>query len=159
MSVTVNIKGLDKLEKGLLSLPTKVARKVLGDAIRKGAYLLRDATQAKTPVKTGALRDSIKVKSKKLSEVEYQSTVAPFLSGGSNPVWYAHLVEFGGRYVIKAKGGDKDKRARVVATGRIGAQPFMRPAFDSTRSEIIRTISDKLADGVAREFKKLGTNG
>lgn len=155
MSVDVKIKGLDQLANGLKSLPNKLARRVLNKAMKKGAQLLADVTKEKTPVDTGALRDSIAVKLKKVSNVETQAIMGSH-EKEKDGVYYAHMVEYGGKYVIKARGLDKGKKkGRVIAAGSIKAQPFMRPAFDSSKDQVIDAISKEIEAGVAVELSKI----
>lgn len=159
MTVAVKIDELQQFSKGLKSLPNNVARAILGRALEAGSKQLVEAAKKEVPVDTGHLRDSIDYKMQRINALDYQSTVSPFHTKGKNKnnPFYAHMVEFGGRYIVKARGLDKGKKkGRVIATGRVPAQPFMRPAFDAEKKEIIQTIADQVGSMVARQFKKLG---
>ncbi len=54
---------------------------------------------------------------------------------------HAHLVELGHRIVTK-DGRDTGRRARPF--------PFMRPAYDATRSQQVKAIQDKVRQGVRK---------
>ena len=77
--VTVNIKGLDVLQRKLEELPDKVARKVLDDGlIRAGAVVLAEIVQ-QTPKETGFLKAHIHAKlgKKKLKDLARSIFIGP----------------------------------------------------------------------------------
>ena len=79
---------------------------------------------------------------------------------------HAHLVEFGHRMVVggtveRLRGGttplskQTGKRGGGRVVGFVKAKPFMRPAFDSTKGQVMAIAERALRIGVEREAKKL----
>jgi len=142
VSITIEIPQLKNFAKGLQDLPEKVARNILGSALKKAGRLLADRTQSIVPRHSGQLQKSIAGRAKKITEVERAYYV-------ETPLFYAPLIEYGHKWVIKR--GNK-----VIKAGNKGPAPFMRPAFDSTKEEIQNLIATDIGSSVAKQWKKLG---
>src|SRR6188768_488600 len=97
--IEVKIKGLEKFQRGLKSLPLKIAQKILRQSLKEGADKLLQTMVSKVPVgDTGNLADSLKVKLKKINSWEWAAISGSFESRGKKGVpgaWYARLVEYG----------------------------------------------------------------
>ena len=85
-------------------------------ALHAGAERIAANAQQKVPIATGRLRDAIHVE---------DDGDDVYVLGGSEEVWYGHLVEFGTRYVPArpflvpaAEEGKDDTVAAVVAALR-----------------------------------------
>ena len=68
------------------------------------------------------------------------------------PANYAHLVELGTKYAPKGQMTTNPygpKRIRSRAHAPTSAQPFMRPALEQSRSQVLRIISDEVAKALA----------
>lgn len=149
MSNTLEIKGLEKFRRGLQDLPVKVAKRVLRKSIKEGAELIKEEAKIKAHVLSGALRESLEVKMKSGGPFEAVAWVQSTKDyNNKHSAWYAALVEYGSAYVII-------KKKKVIATGRIPPKPFMRPAFESARSQAEQLIADELSKNVLKEWKKL----
>ena len=59
--IHTEIRGLGGIAQLLADLPQKVQKRVLRQALRRGARLIADAAKAESPVDTGNLRRSITV--------------------------------------------------------------------------------------------------
>ena len=59
--MTIKISGVAAIQKKFESLPGKMQRKLLRSAMTKGARVVAAEAKARVPVRTGALRKSIKV--------------------------------------------------------------------------------------------------
>uniref|UniRef100_A0A193SD31 Phage protein, HK97 gp10 family n=1 Tax=biofilter metagenome TaxID=1070537 RepID=A0A193SD31_9ZZZZ len=126
----IRMHGLVELKKALSTLPDKLEKNILRGALRAGGKEFQTAARQAAPVKTGKLRDSIKVRtSAKRGRVK-----ATIVAGDKN-AFYAHMVEFGtAQHFIKPK----DRKSLFFAglarevIDHPGAKPapFMRPAFD-----------------------------
>ena len=73
------------------------------------------------------------------------------------PAKYAHLVEFGTKFAPKGQlttnpYGPKKIRSRDHAP--TPAQPFMRPALEQSRKQVLRIISDEVGKALAEMEKK-----
>lgn len=126
------IKGGAAMARVLRALPGKIEGRLLANAVRAGARVVRKAAKARVPVKTGKLRDSLMVKKVR----QRQSSSVLVIVG---PKWpegaHGHLVEFG--------------------TKHSAAKPFLRPAFDEKAGEALDKIGDTLGRGIERAAAKL----
>lgn len=141
-SIRLEVKGFKELAENLATLPQRSAKKALASAIQKGASTLAKRARKTAPVKFGILRASInakRIKSSPLSAVSETQVQAR----------YGKLVEKGHKWVVSRKG-------KVYASGTVGPQPYLRPAFDTNVFEIIKIIGEQLGKSITREFSKLG---
>lgn len=105
----VKVKGLRELQRFLEQLPPKLEANVMRGALRAGANLVAADAKARVPVKTGRLRESIRVSTRRSNGTVFASVkvgdrrarkkVSQRNGGGvrvqyENP-FYAHFVEFG----------------------------------------------------------------
>lgn len=126
MKTVVKVEGLRELDQALSQFtPTK--RRAIGRvALDNAGEIVAKAARAKVPVDTGGLRESIDVSGtlsrRQKTEHTKQAEQERFVGPDSRP--QGHLREFGG-----------DGNA---------PQPFMRPAWDETRQEVLQRIQDEL---------------
>ena len=113
----------------------------LEGALGKACALVERSAKEKAPKDTGALRRSI------TSKVEGNQGIV------YTPLEYAPYVEYG-TGLFATKGGRKDVPWRYQAddgnwytTSGQNPQPFMKPALDENREEIIRIIQEGFGDG------------
>lgn len=130
MSELLHVGGLAALERAMGELPLKLERNVVRGALRAGSKVFLQEARRRVPVKTGALRKSIRISVRRIKGQLVATTKA-----GNQQAFYAHMVEFGtGAHVIKAsKAKALDVGGHPVRSVRhpgAHAQPFMRPAFD-----------------------------
>lgn len=137
VQVFTSFPGLDAIER------TARKRAVTLKAVKAGAKLVQQRAKPSAPKRTGALRQSIGIKSQKgsrgktlaLAVIGARSKVAKTLRGKTvRPAKYAHLVERG--------------------TRRSRANPFLKPALDSQKVQISRAILDALAAEIQRVLSK-----
>jgi HK97 gp10 family phage protein len=83
-TVTVNIKGLDELQKKLEELPKLVAAKVLKDSLLAAGNVIRDEMAARAPKDSGLLSEHFNVKLK----VEKQGIAATAFVGPDGTIDY-----------------------------------------------------------------------
>lgn len=183
VAINMNLFGDKQLRRNFFELSDKVRRKLARRAARAATRPIVRAAKARAPVDTGALRDSIGVRSIKmrprsetsliivgpLSETTFRwktaggewRSEAQFGAAGTvkrNPAKYAHLVEFGrkfvtptqGRVMITEEGQIIGRRARGVRP-----RPFMRPAIDSASGKAIERARKNLAKNIIAETRKL----
>lgn len=154
----VNVTGLKELDAALGTLPEKMQRNVLRAALRAGAKEIADEAKRLAPVKSGRLRDSIRV----TSRIRYGTPTATVVAGGrgkgkNKGAWYAHFIEYGtAAHVVKAPDGGflnfLGIRVREVNHPGARKKPFMRPAAD-TKSGI---ALDRFAAFVRARLTKQG---
>lgn len=128
MKLTVEIKGLDKLADNIID------EQALSQALGKACALVERAAKEKAPKDTGELRRSI------TSEVRGNEGVI------YTTLEYAPYVEYG-TGLFAENGGRKDvpwcyqdDEGKWHTTSGMKPQPFMRPAFDENREQIIEII-------------------
>lgn len=124
------IEGAKELDKVLKGLPDHIAKRDLNFAVRKGANLLRDEAINRAPERTGYAKKNIKTRQYKKSG--HSSTM---LVGVFRKAYYMMFMEFG--------------------TEDTAAQPWLRPAFDATKSAVLKLIADTLAKRLQQSAKKL----
>jgi len=144
-SETVQVLGLRQIGERFAKLATKAQRSAASGATGRAAAVIRKAAVAKVvanpSIDTGDLRASIIVKkvprsqSKLTSEhiVTVRGRGKPYNKKGQriNRAPHAHLVEFG--------------------TVKMPAEPFLRPAFDSRKSEAIDVMRTTLEKRLIKE--------
>lgn len=141
--ITADITGMDDLAKALDGIKKRVQTKIGTEAVVTALTPLVDAAQhyAGYSKETGALKDSIGIKSKPYRRGKVIFGVVgprngfkrpdPSGKGFRDPRKYAHLVEFG--------------------TPKAAPVPFMRPAFAETKDFAIQEMARVIGDGVKRE--------
>lgn len=144
--ITVEFGGFKELAKTLKELPNKIAKRHLSRVMQKGSLYFRDQLKANAPRRTGALRDSIEVVTKRAPILEVKKYVEV-------QMFYGRLVEFGHRWVLKK--GPKGKR-KVVASGVVPPNPFTRRTFEAEVDATIAIIGKQLGRAVEMEAAKGG---
>lgn len=119
--------------------------KNLGNALEKACALVERSAKQKAPKGTGELRNSI------TSRID---TTGGEISGVVyTPVEYAPYVEFGTG--LFAEGGNgrkdvpwayKDEKGEWHSTSGMHPQPFLRPALDDNRTQIIKILREGMGN-------------
>lgn len=148
MTVKMTIPNLARFKKGFQSFPLNLARRTLNQSLKKAGTILLDETKAEVPVDTGDLRDSLGGRAKKISDFESNYFVESTHEKGKG-AWHAALVEYGHRWVIM-------RGKKVLRTGMKPPNPFMRPAFDTKKNEMIEEIATTIDKAAGRLWKRLG---
>lgn len=170
--IDIEIKGLSDLQARLGALPEALQTKVLKGAVSTAAAIFKNQAIQYAPVYTGkvseghpppgTLRDSI-----------YQFRIKEE-SVGTREVWrvsvrkkktadayYATWVEYG-HYTRGSSARSRSEREGVssgshapLGTYFILAQPFMRPAFESKKTEAAEALRDYIATHLPDAMKAL----
>jgi HK97 gp10 family phage protein len=128
--VTVQLEGFAELAERLKNLPDDVRDKTVRAAVTSGAKTIRDEAKRRVPVRTGTLRDSIAVRADRKKPDEIRVKVRLRSKG-----FHGRFLEFG--------------------TVKMRARPFVRPAFDAKRDDVLETIKDALVKRLRREERKI----
>lgn len=149
-----DIAGLDELNRILQELPAKIEANILRGAARAGQKVILEAAKANVPVKSGALRDSLRIKTR-IRKGEVTAT----LVAGNKVAFYAHMVEFGtARHLIKPKKAKSlffaGLARKVIDHPGAEQKPFMRPAIDSAAPQAIEAFRDYVATRLPKEIAK-----
>lgn len=150
----IEIKGGKELYDQLQQLPAQIERNVLRGALRAGALVIEEEAKLMVPVKSGKLRDSIRV-----SVRAAQGRVFATIRAGNAQAFYAHFVEFGTAAHEERPQGAKSLffaglNRTVVEHPGAQPKPFMRPALDARAQAAIDAVADYVRERLPKEFDK-----
>jgi HK97 gp10 family phage protein len=151
--------GFAEFAAKLRALPAQIGEGPLRSAAVAGGTLLRDEASQRAPDgETGNLKRAIYLKfidekSSETRKVYYVSirrgTKESTDKQGANDVaYYGHMVEFGHWYVPPKPKGVRWKvhRAKYIGKKWVPATPFLRPAFEARRQDVIVAMRERLKD-------------
>jgi HK97 gp10 family phage protein len=141
--VKITYKGIPQLKKALDALPKEMQRSAYRSVITAGARVIAKKAKQKAPRESGLLKKSIGIKFKREKKTSPPMAFIGPRRGMDgehqgekrNPVRYAHLVELG--------------------TPQTSAQPFIRPAVDSSEGEVFSKMSAMLDKAIAKASSKI----
>lgn len=142
--MSVKFIGSDKLLKGFKELPEKM-NKALGEELEKVGEEIRDEAKRLAPVRTGALRDSIK---KRAYRRNGRTTVKVLAD-------YPKTGKYRKTKTRKQAKGAKEYYAFAVEYGtkRMEAQPFLMPAARKAENGLEQRIGSSMELVLDRELK------
>lgn len=147
----VHVKGLADLQKFLDELPAKVERKIMRGALRAGAKVVQDEIKATIPVRSGLLRDGIK-----LGGGGRAGAVIAKVKATGKHAFLAPWLEFGTRaHFIKPK----DQKSlffagifsQVISHPGIAPRPVFRVALDGKRTEAVMATGEYIKRRLTKE--------
>lgn len=146
-----NVTGLKELQAFLDQLPAKVEGNIMRSAMRQGANVLLAEAKSNVPVKSGLLRDGLKV-SVSLRKGVVKAKVKA--TGKHGPL--AHLVEYGtAAHFIKPKSAKSLFFAGLFSNGvdhpGATAKPFMRPALDSQSQAALVAVGEQIKKRLTKQ--------
>lgn len=127
-----------------------------------GAKVLMDEAVLRVPVKTGTIRANIIIKrreekSKGDETQTYIVTVRSGKFGSDGDAFYWKWVENGHKFVGRKAKNVSWKAHRAAAeklefgSSKMGAKPFLRPAFEAKKDQVIVVMRQKMAEKI-KEF-------
>lgn len=175
--MNLEIQGGKEFARMLRELPGAISAEILEQSLWAGAQIVQQRAQEKCPKPaerrrpgTIPLNESIRI-----STVEKNAAHAKVNVGTNVP--YAHLVEFGHQIVARGPNRTMVSVTTVSATGRVStrlqvdpdtqrfqtagatgfvaARPFLRPAFDESRAEIVARVGESLGKSIEQEARRL----
>lgn len=150
--IRFELEGLQELAQSLQQFSDTVARNITSRALADAAEPMAKAARALAPKDSGELRESISASTRANVKGRLRNKNLRFAFVGpsyskfdQHYAPHAHLVEFGtaARY---------HKDGKYV--GQAPAQPFMRPAFDQYKQEVVVRFRDHLAVEVERAARR-----
>lgn len=149
-----SIEGGKQVEEALKALGSKVAKSISNKALRQGANILKEEMKAQVPVRSGALKKSIKVKK---NSFDRDTKAQTYTIGPTGKVAFiARFIEYG-TSTHKIKVG----KMRVLANSKSGQifgkeinhpglkpKPFIRPAFDSKKGTAVDKVTEVIRSEV-----------
>jgi hypothetical protein len=154
----VGLDGKEELNRKLNALAECAQGPVLEDAALEGVAPFLDAANMRVARKRGVLASTL---SANVVEVDQDHADVDAGALGSS---IAHLVEYGH---VQVKGG-KVSRAKTSAgiaaaklsgdftgtvVGHVPAHPFLRPAYDETRDQMVEGVADRIRKAVEEAAK------
>ena len=131
--VDLKLHGVRELQQALQSLGAQVAGRLGANAVRAGARAIVARAKTNAPIKTGALRRSIRVFTDR-GEARLGGATRTAYAG--TRLYYGWFLEFG--------------------TQHIAPRSFLRRALDEAAQEAVNKMADNLSKGIAREVAKRG---
>jgi len=171
MVTRVRMDGLKDLEKALLELSQKEAKRIGRAAVRKAARQIANAAKDRVPVREGRLKRAIEVR------------VQQRFADGSRKGIIDAIVRVSGRAGPRPRKSDRQSTVKgklgparynyqigsapnvygafiEFGTGDTRPLPFMRPAWDVEGGEVaLVRIGRDLGDGLEKAAAKLGKGG
>jgi HK97 gp10 family phage protein len=134
MRVRVKVEGAKELERQLRELPGKVEQKILRQAVTAAAKPILDDARAQAPVKSGALRASLKVRAGKRRKGSVNRQVVTKDGFFKGEQFYGAFQELGTKF--------------------IDAKEFMLKAFARNKNFAIALIRAHIRSGIAAVAKR-----
>ena len=161
----VQIKGLAEFKKALEQLPKKIAGKVLADAVKAGANLVRDAARAKVRRFTGAVANSIVAYRDRASTNDRAIYDVGVTMKKKYPRRYRvrGSIRLGGRKVLKNPAKEISdvnwpafwwRFLEFPAKGK-PRLPFLVPAWQERQRAAMAEIIDRLGTGIAKAAQEV----
>ena len=140
--MAVYITGPKEIDTVLRMLPKEVNHRVIQNANADSAQILVRHAQSLAPVRSGNLEASIGIIKPNLKNVNEPGEIlaGPRRRKGRYKGFHAHLIEYG-------------KRNRNNK-GRTRPQPFMKPAFESTKNILFNNINQNIGKRVIAVMRK-----
>lgn len=136
---------IEGLEEVLERLDNLIDENTLEKALGQACAIVEATAKQKAPKDTGELRRSI------TSRVEQQGD--DFVGIVYTPLEYAPYVEYG-TGLFAEEGGRADTpwsyqndKGEWVSTSGMKPQPYLRPALDENREEILRILAEVITNG------------
>ena len=152
--INIKLNGHQDVVRAIKSLPNAFQHRIIGAANREAAQPLISRAQVLVRKKEGNLMESIGpvLKPQRMTKQVGIVWIGPRRQKGVHKGYHGHLIEFGhrvSRQPIK-KGG------KVLGFAR--PYPFMRPAFEQTKAQVLNnmkiSLKKKLEAFVKRQSKK-----
>lgn len=166
----MELHGAAELEAALRELPFRVAKTVLRRSLMQAAVPMAEAGQAMAPsadlkrrmIVSSQLSRRQRAKAGRSSRAT-SGTYVVTIHVGEMPSRLAHLFEFGSSPRYTTGKGDARRKSGALKSsvsagayrGRMKAQPFMRPAFDSTAPTVLTNFGAILGRNIERAAARL----
>ena len=154
--LTWRMEGLKELDENLRRLSSDVAAKWVNGGLLAGSKVIATAARGNVPVDTGLLRDSIRVRRGKKTNVDNRRdyyVIAGSRKAGGGGAFYAHMVERGTKpHTIRGAviGGNY-----YAVVNHPGAKPsnFLERALRSQTRSAVDTFANYIRAKIERNVK------
>lgn len=130
---TAHVEGLDELERMLEELTPKAAKAAVRRAALKAGEIWQEAIEERAPRRTGFLSEHITIKTKTTGGDDDSTGGITVLVGPEKSAFYAMFQEFG--------------------TKHQPAKPFIGPAYEEKKDEVLETFEKELQATLERLHK------
>jgi hypothetical protein len=160
----ITISGFEAVRRAFKELEPKLARKVLKQAEKKALGVPRSQAIANTPVLSGRMKKSIRIRAAKGPRSAARGSVSMALlvggaAGGKNKKgvklpWWAFLIERGWTLGKRIRSGGKVVGRNKVAGGNrhIAGKHIMKRALRATEGQIKQVMTVEILAGIEREL-------
>ena len=166
MTITVSTSGFRALEQALAELPKATARNVLHRTLKKAGQPIADEASRLAPVDTGKLADRVIVSPRLKNKVGNAEFAAAMRAGLGRQAAVSALRQarrdargqgsFAEMYVGPARGVLAYAHLVEFGTAKMAPKPYMRPAWDSKKSEALDIIRRELGNEIIMAARRLG---
>ena len=156
--MTVKIEGLKELQNALNQLPREIQGRPLRSAVSYGAKLVVDDVKSRVPVgETGILKTAVyRYRSRRDSSTGRETFFVGIRAGKAqykDTAYNRKKGRVGKSY--KTQGEAYYWRFLEFGTAKMAAKPFLRPAFESSKSKAVEVIKQRLGKAIETQAKKL----
>jgi HK97 gp10 family phage protein len=130
---TIEVRGQKEIERSFKKLGPKIGKKPIRRGARAGAKIFAAKIKQNSPVLSGQLKKSVKVRAGKQR--------ANFIQVLARTEFYGVFAEYG---TVNSSGNIKQKE-----------KPFMRPAYETEKRKANQVTVDTMADEINKEIKKI----
>jgi HK97 gp10 family phage protein len=156
--ITVQITGLKELQNALNQLPKEIQGRPLRSAVSAAAKVIVDDVKARVPVgETGNLKTAVyRYRSRRNSATGRETFFVGIRQGKAqfkDTAYNRRKGRVGKSY--KTQGEAYYWRFLEFGTAKMAAKPFLRPAFESSKSKAVEVIKQRLGKAIETQAKKL----
>jgi len=168
VKVTMEIKGLQEVDRMLSELPKAVGKRVLTKALMAGGEEIARVARTRAPVLTGNLRESVNVTSVKPKDhnagrAAFGAGLQAGLSRGQASQLAATANRAAGYDFAEVFVGTPSNAVpawpQELGTINHSAQPFLRPAFEATKARAAQTIAFEIFYEIERAAARYRSRG
>jgi HK97 gp10 family phage protein len=149
--VAFQLTGDAELDRKFTELPGRLQRKIIREALRPAAKLIRDAAAANAPRKTGLLGGSLKVRAGKRTRTGRVSMNVMTSKG-----WFKGADFYGAFVALGHRAGPRRLGSRRKL---VPARPFLRKAYLDVGPEARDLAISLMKQGIEREWKAANGGG
>lgn len=148
----INVKGLLELQAFLDQLSPKMEANIMRGALRAGCKPVLEQAKANVPVKSGVLRDTLRISSS-IKKQDGKVTASVKVGGKyrGKDAFYAPWIEFTGARPHSIT-GNLSINGRVFSNVNhpgMHAKPFLRPALDARANDAVIAAAEYIKNRLA----------
>lgn len=180
IEIELKVQGLRELNDALKALPRDVSEKLLDRAVGAGAAVVREEVARRAPIAAsahfrargmkvppGVLRKAVvAARAKDVATFFSRTWIVGVRHGkrfrkGGQDAFYWWWVENGHKIVSRNGGSARRtiRARRVAASGRVTANPFLRPAFELKKVAAVEAMRAFLEDQIPRAAARVSRRG